>query len=130
MDRRDLFQSSGAGTVLAAASAFGFAAQPTSQPRNPTPSRRSVTKTIQCADRTRLYYRARGKGVPVVFVHGWAVNSDIWQYKMLALSSHARCVVYDKRGHGRSDDPGQGYDYDTLADDIWARWVRPRSCAI
>jgi non-heme chloroperoxidase len=55
-----------------------------------------------------------------VFVHGWAVNCDIWQYQMSPLSAHARCIAYDKRGHGRSSDPGCGYNYDTLADDLAA----------
>lgn len=31
-----------------------------------------------------------------------------------------RCVAYDRRGHGRSDDPGTGYEFDTLADDLGA----------
>lgn len=31
-----------------------------------------------------------------------------------------RCVAYDRRGHGRSSDPGRGYDYDRLADDLAA----------
>jgi non-heme chloroperoxidase len=31
-----------------------------------------------------------------------------------------RCIAYDRRGHGRSDHPGHGYDYDTLADDLAA----------
>jgi pimeloyl-ACP methyl ester carboxylesterase len=31
-----------------------------------------------------------------------------------------RCIAYDRRGHGRSEDPGRGYDYDTLAADIAA----------
>jgi non-heme chloroperoxidase len=31
-----------------------------------------------------------------------------------------RCIAYDRRGHGRSDDPGRGYDFDTLADDLAA----------
>jgi pimeloyl-ACP methyl ester carboxylesterase len=31
-----------------------------------------------------------------------------------------RAVAYDRRGHGRSTDPGRGYDYDTLADDLAA----------
>jgi pimeloyl-ACP methyl ester carboxylesterase len=46
------------------------------------------------------------------------VNCDIWQYQMAALADKARCIAYDKRGHGRSSDPGRGYDYDTLADDL------------
>ena len=28
------------------------------------------------------------------------------------------CVGYDRRGHGRSDTPGLGYDHDTPADDL------------
>ncbi len=31
-----------------------------------------------------------------------------------------RCIAYDQRGHGRSSDPGRGYDYDTLSDDLAA----------
>jgi non-heme chloroperoxidase len=31
-----------------------------------------------------------------------------------------RAIAYDRRGHGRSDDPGAGFDYDTLADDVAA----------
>lgn len=39
---------------------------------------------------------------------------------MAPLSAQCRCVAYDKRGHGRSSDPGRGYDYDALADDLAA----------
>jgi pimeloyl-ACP methyl ester carboxylesterase len=31
-----------------------------------------------------------------------------------------RAISYDRRGFGRSDQPGAGYDYDTLADDMAA----------
>jgi pimeloyl-ACP methyl ester carboxylesterase len=44
----------------------------------------------------------------------------MWQYQMAPLSSGARCIAYDRRGHGRSSQPGHGYDYDTLADDLAA----------
>jgi pimeloyl-ACP methyl ester carboxylesterase len=45
----------------------------------------------------------------------------MWQYQMIHLAGQGlRCVAYDSRGHGRSSDPGQGYDYDTLADDLAA----------
>lgn len=82
--------------------------------------KKRVTNTVETADGTKLYCRVWGEGVPVVFVHGWAVNCDIWQYQIIALSNSARCFTYDKRGHGRSVDPGRGYDYDTLADDLAA----------
>jgi non-heme chloroperoxidase len=58
-------------------------------------------------------------GAPLVFVSGWALTSDCWGYQMGPLSdSGLRCIAYDRRGHGRSSDPGHGFDYDSLADDL------------
>jgi pimeloyl-ACP methyl ester carboxylesterase len=72
---------------------------------------------IRTRDDTTLFYRDGGKGKPVVFCAGWALSSDMWRSQMLALSDAGlRCIAYDRRGHGRSDDPGTGYDYDTIAD--------------
>ncbi len=72
-------------------------------------------------DHTSLYYRDWGTGSPVVFVSAWALSGAMWEYQMLPLSDQGlRCIAYDRRGHGRSDDPGRGYDYDTLADDLSA----------
>jgi non-heme chloroperoxidase len=70
-------------------------------------------------DATDLFYRSWGDGPAVVFTHGWALSSELWQPEMLKLAKAGfRCVAYDRRGHGRSDDPGRGYDFDTLADDL------------
>jgi non-heme chloroperoxidase len=77
-----------------------------------------MENSIETRDGAKLYCRSWGTGRPVVFVHGWAVNCDVWQYQMAALAQNARCIAYDKRSHGRSSDPGRGYDYDTLADDL------------
>ena len=64
---------------------------------------------------------AGGKGTPLVFLSGWALTSECWAYQMAPLSdSGLRCIAYDRRGHGRSSDPGRGFDYDTLADDLGA----------
>ena len=68
-----------------------------------------------------LFYRDWGKGRPVVFVASWSLPSDSWCYQMQALvDAGYRAIAFDRRGHGRSSDPGQGYDFDTLADDIAA----------
>ena len=76
---------------------------------------------IRTADGTELFYRDWGSGTPVVFLAGWALPSDFWSYQMTPLSEAGfRCIAYDRRGHGRSSDPGWGYDYDTLADDLAA----------
>ena len=67
-----------------------------------------------------LFYRDWGAGSPVVvFVHGWPMHSDMWQYQMLHLASAGvRVVAYDQRGCGRSSDPGIGYDFNSLSDDL------------
>jgi non-heme chloroperoxidase len=77
--------------------------------------------TIKSHDGTDLFCRRWGDGPPVLFVHGWALNSQAWQSAML-LTARAgfQAIAYDRRGHGRSDDPGRGYDYDSLADDLAA----------
>jgi non-heme chloroperoxidase len=76
---------------------------------------------IETHDGVRLHHIEWGAGAPVLFVHGRALSSEGWRNQMLHLASEGRrCIAFDKRGHGRSDDPGHGYDYDTLADDLAA----------
>jgi non-heme chloroperoxidase len=77
--------------------------------------------TIETGDGAHLYFRDWGEGRPVVFLASWALPSESWSYQMLPLALHGyRAVAYDRRGHGRSSDPGRGYDFDTLADDLAA----------
>ncbi|VWD59551.1 alpha/beta fold hydrolase [Burkholderia contaminans] len=72
-------------------------------------------------DGVSLYYKDWGSGKPVVFIHGWPLNADMWDVQMHHLASRGvRCIAYDRRGFGRSSQPWQGYDYDTLADDLAA----------
>lgn len=76
---------------------------------------------LPAPDRTNLFYRDHGVGRPVLFVHSMLMSSDMWRHHMLHLTGHGyRTVAYDRRGHGRYDDPGTGYDFDTLADDLAA----------
>lgn len=68
---------------------------------------------------TRLYYKDWGSGEPVVFAHGWPLNSDMWEHQMMFLASQGyRVVAHDRRGFGRSDQPWNGYDHDTFSDDL------------
>ena len=74
-------------------------------------------------DGTRIFYKDWGdKGAqPVVFSHGWPLSSDAWDGQMLfVLQNGFRVVAHDRRGHGRSDQPGTGNDMDTYADDLAA----------
>jgi len=74
---------------------------------------------LKAADGTDLFYTDWPGGRPVVFVHAWALNSCMWDYQIPDLTAAGfRCITFDRRGHGRSDRPGVGYDLDTLADDL------------
>jgi len=64
-----------------------------------------------------LYYEAEGDGVPVVLVHGLALDARMWDGQVPALNDIARMVRYDARGFGRSTrDADTSYSH---ADDLW-----------
>lgn len=72
-------------------------------------------------DGTKLYYKDWGKGDPVVLLHGWPLTADTWDDAAIALvEAGKRCIMPDRRGFGRSDQPWDGHDYDTYADDVAA----------
>src|SRR3990170_8167555 len=75
--------------------------------------------TITTKDGTQIYYKDWGNGQPVVFSHGWPLNSDSWESQMFHLASNGfRCIAHDRRGHGRSSQPWDGNDMDHYADDL------------
>ncbi|MGW2373904.1 alpha/beta fold hydrolase [Kitasatospora sp. NPDC001683] len=66
-----------------------------------------------------LYYEDHGAGQPVVLIHGFPLSGDSWEKQSAALlGAGYRVITYDRRGFGRSDRPGTGYDYDTFAADL------------
>jgi non-heme chloroperoxidase len=76
---------------------------------------------IKTRDGVALFYRDWGSGRPVLFVHSLSLSSAMWSYQEAFLGDHGvRCVSFDRRGHGRSDESAPGYDLNTFADDIGA----------
>ena len=76
---------------------------------------------VKMKDGTAIYYKDWGSGHPVVFSHGWPLTADAWDAQMIFLGQHGhRVIAHDRRGHGRSEQPWNGNDMDTYADDLAA----------
>lgn len=76
-------------------------------------------KSSHDVDSANIFYQEYGKGKPVIFIHGWPLNHEMWEYQLAELPKHnLRCIAYDRRGFGKSDRPWESYDYDTLASDL------------
>jgi non-heme chloroperoxidase len=76
---------------------------------------------VKTQDGSKLYVKIWGEGRPVVMTHGWPLNADTWDDSAVAFAEAGfQAITYDRRGFGRSSQPWDGYDYDTLADDLAA----------
>lgn len=76
---------------------------------------------MRSTDGTNLFYRDWGTGPAIVFAASLGVSGEIWNYNLPYFAERGyRVIALDRRGHGRSDDLGKGYDLDTLAGDIGA----------
>ena len=66
-----------------------------------------------------IFHQEYGAGQTVIFIHGWPLNHEMWEYQLTELPKHnIRCIAYDRRGFGKSDRSWEGYDYNTLASDL------------
>ena len=60
---------------------------------------------------TRLYYELSGDGPTVVLIHGFSIDTRMWDDQMDLLTSHFQVLRYDMRGFGRSALPDErAYD--------------------
>jgi non-heme chloroperoxidase len=76
---------------------------------------------ITTKDGVTIFYKDWGTGQPIVFSHGWPLSADDWDNQMMFFLNHGyRVIAHDRRGHGRSSQPGTGHDMDHYADDLAA----------
>jgi pimeloyl-ACP methyl ester carboxylesterase len=68
----------------------------------------------------RFHVAETGAGEPIVLLHGWPQHWWAWRKVAPLLAPHARLVMPDLRGFGWSDAPADGYDKQTMADDVLA----------
>ncbi|MEN6670930.1 alpha/beta hydrolase [Psychrobacter sp. B38] len=80
-----------------------------------------VTVATQDNEPVDIYYEVQGSGKPVVLIHGWPLSGRAWERQLPALvEAGYQVITYDRRGFGQSSKPWDGYDYDTLAQDLKA----------
>jgi pimeloyl-ACP methyl ester carboxylesterase len=82
-----------------------------------------MTVADQFAELNGIKFRYRdwgGDGELVLLLHGLASSAHIWDFVAPLLAEGNRVVALDQRGHGLTDKPDSGYDYETVAADAIA----------
>jgi non-heme chloroperoxidase len=79
------------------------------------------TDDIQKGENVYINYQDYGQGQPVILIHGWPLSHKMWEYQIQAIvDAGYRCIAYDRRGFGDSDQPWHHYDFSSLALDLHA----------
>ncbi len=60
---------------------------------------------LRTDDRTRIYYEEHGVGTPLVLAYGIGGNAKMWDVNVSGLAARHRLVLWEPRGHARSDSP-------------------------
>ena len=119
--------------TLAAGAAAGLAAERYlvgRDRRRPDPEAREqfgelrgkIVEPVESFDGTKLHVEVAGKSGPtIVFAHGFSLNLALWHYQIRDLPPKFRLVLFDQRGHGRSEKAKDGdWSLDALAKDLEA----------
>ena len=67
-----------------------------------------------------LYYVKQGHGETILFIHGLGSSTKDWQPQIEEFSKNYQVIVFDLRGHGRSDKPTGPYSIPMFASDTAA----------
>lgn len=68
----------------------------------------------------KIYYEVHGQGAPLLFVHGWMMNTTVWKNQVDHFAKTHRVVIFDLTGYGQSEKPDIKYDPGLWLDDIQA----------
>jgi len=70
-------------------------------------------------DGVRIHYEVHGSGPAILLTHGYSAAAEMWRPQVAPLSREHRLILWDMRGHGRSDyprDPSLYSEEATIAD--------------
>src|SRR5271167_2734536 len=69
-----------------------------------------------------MYYEVRGRGEPLMLLHGFTGAGSDWRYvfDLDELAKSYRVIIPDMRGHGGSTNPASEFNHRQSALDIFA----------
>ena len=74
-----------------------------------------------------FYYEESGKGLPLVLLHGFPLDSRVWKKQREALGHLFHVITPDLRGFGKSLS-AESFTLGSLADDVHALLAEMKSC--
>jgi pimeloyl-ACP methyl ester carboxylesterase len=70
-----------------------------------------VSRGFAGVNGSRLYYESAGTGPPLVLLHGFTLDTRMWDDQFEAFARQYCVIRYDLRGFGRSAVPTGGYSH-------------------
>jgi pimeloyl-ACP methyl ester carboxylesterase len=90
-----------------------------SQTRTDRRGRSATDEYVEVEPNVRLHLLDWGQGKPIVFIHGWPLSHEMFEYQYTQLAAQGyRCVGITMRGFGKSSKPYGDHNYDVFADDV------------
>lgn len=65
-----------------------------------------------------IYTSGNNKNIPIIFVHGFPYDHEMWNMQVMSLSSKYFCVTYDIRGLGSSQAEDGQFTMESFVDDL------------
>jgi 3-oxoadipate enol-lactonase len=87
------------------------------RPKAKQPNLSDQAQRLDRADGGWLHYTSAGAGDPVVLIHGFGLDSGMWDPQWRAFAQRHRVIRYDLRGYGGSSLPAGTYSH---VDDLLA----------
>lgn len=67
----------------------------------------------------KIYYEVYGEGQPLVLLHGFTMNHEMWEPWVDDFSTKYKLILVDLRGHGHSTNPSSDFTHRKSAKDIY-----------
>ena len=78
----------------------------------------ALHRTVPLSDGGSLHVVERGRGRPLVLLHGITLSALTWHYQLTDLADDFRVLAVDHRGHGSSEPGDGGWELERLALDV------------